>query len=84
MPEEQIAGLKEPGGRGRQDLFSPQEQALLRFTDLLTSYPGNMEAGDLEALAKHFNQEQIIELALVVATANWTNRINDALRTPVT
>jgi alkylhydroperoxidase family enzyme len=74
--------LKEPGGR-HAAVFSEQEQALLRFTDLLVSYPGNIEPSDLEALAAHFTEEQIIELALVIATAGWTNRVNDGLQTPL-
>jgi alkylhydroperoxidase family enzyme len=64
-------------------VFSPQEQALLRFTDLLASYPGNIEPGDLDALAAHFSEEQIIELVMIIATAGWTNRVNDGLQTPL-
>ena len=56
---------------------------MLRFTDLLTSWPGNMAQEDVDALAEHLNEEQIVELALVVATANWTNRVNDGLQTPL-
>ncbi len=26
---------------------------------------------------------QIVELVLTIATANWTNRVNDGLRTPM-
>ena len=82
MTDEQIAALKEPGGR-RWDVFTAEEQALLRFTDLLRSYPGNVDASDLDALGAHFSAEQIIELVLIIATANWTNRVNDGLRTPL-
>jgi alkylhydroperoxidase family enzyme len=56
---------------------------VLRFTDLLTSWPGNMAQADVDALAEHLNEEQIVELVLVVATANWTNRVNDGLQTPL-
>ena len=83
MTEEQIAALKEPGGRRREDVFSAEERALLRFTDLLTSYPGSMDPSDLDALGAHFTEEQIVELVLVIATANWTNRVNDGLQTPL-
>ena len=75
--------MKEPGGRRRADLFSPPEQAILRYTDLLCTYPGNMEQADLDALGQHFNQEQVIELALTIATANWTNRVNEGLQVPL-
>lgn len=74
--------MKEPAGK-HAAVFSAQEQALLRFTDLLVSYPGNIEPGDLEALATHFTEEQIIELVFVIATAGWTNRVNDGLQTPL-
>jgi len=56
---------------------------VLRFTDLLTSYPGNMDQTDLDALAEHFNEEQVIELTMAIATANWTNRLNDGLQVPM-
>ena len=56
---------------------------MLRFTDLLTSYPGNVEQADLDALAKHLTEEQIFELVLIIAAANLTNRINDGLQTPL-
>lgn len=64
-------------------MFSADEQAILRFTDLLTSYPGNVDGEDLDALGQHLDAEQIIELVATIATANWTNRINDGLRTPL-
>ncbi|HYT11184.1 MAG TPA: hypothetical protein VEL12_00240 [Candidatus Nitrosopolaris sp.] len=56
---------------------------MLRFTDLLTSHPGNIDDVDVEALAAHFDEMQIVELVLTIATANWTNRVNDGLRTPL-
>ena len=54
----------------------------MRYTDLLTTRPENIEEADLEALSAHFNEEQIIELALAIATANWTTQINDGLQVP--
>ena len=57
---------------------------MLRYTDLLTSYPGNIDQADVDALVDHFNQEQLVELAMVIATANWTNRVNDGLQVPMT
>ncbi len=43
-----------------------------------------MDQTDLDALAEHFNEEQVIELAMAIATANWTNRVNDGLQVPMT
>jgi len=83
VTDEQIRALKEPGGRSRADLFSPEEQAVLRYTDLLTTRAENIDEGDLEALGAHFTEDQIIELVVAIATANWTTRINDGLQTPL-
>lgn len=83
MTDEQIAALKEPGGREREDLFSAEERAVLRFTELLCSHPGNIDPSDLDALGQHFNEDQIVELVFAIATANWTNRVNDGLQTPL-
>ena len=54
----------------------------MRYTDLLTTRPENIEETDLEALSAHFDEEQIIELTMAIATANWTTRINDGLQVP--
>jgi uncharacterized peroxidase-related enzyme len=80
--DEQIAALNGPEGRRRADLFSPIELAVLRFTDHLTSRPGNIDPADLQALAVHLNPAQVVELVATIATANWTNRINEGLLTP--
>lgn len=39
-----------------------------------------MREGTLEELRKHFTEEQIVELTLVICAANFTNRFNDALQ----
>jgi alkylhydroperoxidase family enzyme len=56
---------------------------VLRFTDLLNSRPGNVEQLDLDRLGEHLTEEQTIELVITIATANWTNRVNDGLQTPL-
>ncbi|MGZ4147211.1 MAG: carboxymuconolactone decarboxylase family protein [Actinomycetota bacterium] len=83
LTDEQVGALKEPGGRRREDVFSEEDRAVLRFTELLTSRPGNIDQIDLDELGRCLSQEQIIELVTVIATANWTNRVNEGLRTPL-
>ena len=39
-----------------------------------------MDQADLDALAEHLSPEQVMELVLTIATANWSNRLNDGLR----
>ena len=56
---------------------------MLRFTDLLTSFPGNIDSQDLDALGVHLSPGEVVELVITIATANWTNRVNDGLQTPL-
>ena len=56
---------------------------MLRYTDLLTSRSENVEADDLDELNAFFGEEQIIELAMTIATASWTVLINNGLQTPL-
>lgn len=83
MTDEQIRALAQPRGQRREDIFNATERAILRFTDLLNSYPGNIDPSELDALAEHLDEEQIVEVVLTIATANWTNRVNDGLQTPL-
>jgi len=83
VSDEKIAALKEPGTGRRTDLFSAIEIAVLRFTDLVTSYPGNGRPADLDDLAAQLDEDQVFDLVLVVATACWTTAMNDGLQTPM-
>jgi alkylhydroperoxidase family enzyme len=74
--------LKEPGG-WKTSVFTPDQQAAIHFAEQLTGYPDGVDEHDLDALGKHFDQEQIVELVATIATANLTNRINEGLKTPV-
>ena len=62
------------------DSFDEREKAVIRFADQVTRAAATVGDDALEGLARHFTEEQIVELALVVAMANFTNRFNDALR----
>jgi alkylhydroperoxidase family enzyme len=83
VTDEQIAALKEPGGARREDLFDARERAVLRFATLLTGHPGGVEQCDLDELGAHLSAAEALELVVVIATANWTNRFNDGLGTPL-
>jgi alkylhydroperoxidase family enzyme len=56
---------------------------VLRFATLLTAHPGSVEQRDLDELGAHLSAEEALELVVVIATANWTNRFNDSLQTPL-
>lgn len=57
--------------------FSAPELAAIRYARELTGTAA--AAATREALSAHFNDEQIVEITLVAATANWTNRFNNGL-----
>jgi len=66
----------------RSPLFDDREKAVILYADRVTRSAAVIRDAALEDLRKHFNEEQIVELTLVVAIANFTNRFNDALRIP--
>ena len=56
---------------------------MLRFATLLTAHTGSVEPRDLDELGVHLWAEEAFELVVAIATANWTNRFNDGLGTPL-
>jgi uncharacterized peroxidase-related enzyme len=59
-------------------IFSPAEQALVAFARELTRAARVADA-TRAALTAHFTEEQVVELTLVIAIANFTNRFNNGL-----
>jgi uncharacterized peroxidase-related enzyme len=57
--------------------FSPQDRAVLQYARELTRTATH--GGTRDTLAEYFNDEQIVELTLAVAMANFTNRFNNGL-----
>jgi uncharacterized peroxidase-related enzyme len=62
---------------GHDGGFSEPELAAIRYARELTRTANAATTRD--ALAAHFNDQQIVEITLVAATANWTNRFNNGL-----
>ena len=82
VTDEQVQALKEPGGSSLE-IFTEEERAAIQYAEKLTAWPAAVQAADLDAVGKYFNDEQIEELVLAVATANFTNRFNEGMKTPV-
>jgi len=82
VSDEQIAALKDPAG-WKSPVFKPDQQAAIHFAEKLTGYPGGIDEQDVETLGMHFDNEQIVELVATIVTANFTNRVNEGLKTPV-
>jgi uncharacterized peroxidase-related enzyme len=58
--------------------FSVAERAAIRYARELTR---TADAGETrDELAEYFNDEQIVEITLVAAMANFTNRFNNGLQ----
>jgi len=75
------AGINEDEMRALQTQqdhsFNEKEKAVIAYARELTQ---TADAEDsLDALYEHFNDEQIVELTLVAAMANFTNRFNNGL-----
>ena len=62
---------------GQDGSFSGAELAAIRYARELTRKADAPDTRD--ELFAHFNQEQIVELTLVAAMANFTNRFNNGL-----
>jgi len=73
ITEQEMQSLQAGNDQG----FSEPELAAIRYARELTRTANAATTRD--ALAAHFNDEQIVEITLVAATANWTNRFNNGL-----
>jgi alkylhydroperoxidase family enzyme len=77
VKEETIAALD-----GDWSEFSPAERAAFAFTRRLTYDPHKITDGDLDALRKHYDDLQILEIITAVAGFNAMNRWTGALAIP--
>ena len=64
----------------RSSLFSEKDKAVLLFAERMTRGASALRDGAIEELKKHFSEDQVVEIAMVTAVANFTNRFNDALQ----
>ena len=71
LTDDELAAIREERDAG----FSDAERAVLAYARELTR--SATASGD--TLRRHFNDEQIVEITLVAAMANFTNRFNNAL-----
>jgi uncharacterized peroxidase-related enzyme len=62
----------------QDDRFTPHERAAIRYARELTRQADAPSSRD--ELLTRFNPEQVVELTLVAAMANFTNRFNNGLQ----
>lgn len=63
----------------RSPAFDEKEKAVILFAERITRGAAAIRPSALDELKKYFNDDQIVELTLATALANFTNRFNDAL-----
>ena len=73
ITEDELRDLRTEQDHG----FSEPERAAVRYARELTRTADGEDTR--EALFEHFSDEQIVEITLVAATANFTNRFNNGL-----
>ncbi len=63
--------------------YSDRERAALKWTEALTNlHPDHVSDAVYEEVKKHFNEQEIVELSIVVATINTWNRLAISARSP--
>jgi alkylhydroperoxidase family enzyme len=60
-------------------LFSEKEKLTLAYADQVTRRAVGVREEDLAELRKHYKEDEIVELTLVICVANCANRFSDAL-----
>ena len=64
-------------------LFTEAERAALRMAQSAGAVPNAVTDEDMDALKRHFDEDQIVELVGVVCLFGWLNRWNDTMATPL-
>jgi uncharacterized peroxidase-related enzyme len=75
LTPEQMKALKE----GNYSGFGAPEQSALRYAEKLTRTPDGASDADFAELKKHFSEEQIVDLHMLIGLANLTNRVTGPL-----
>lgn len=74
ISDEEVAALQTEQDHG----FSEPERAAIQYARELTQTADAEESR--QALLEHFTSEQVVEITLVAAMANFTNRFNNGLQ----
>jgi uncharacterized peroxidase-related enzyme len=68
---------------GDYSSFGEKEQAGLRYAEKLARTPDGATDADFAELKKHFSDEQLVDLHMLIGLANLTNRVTGPLDLPV-
>jgi uncharacterized peroxidase-related enzyme len=75
LTAEQMKALK----GGDYSGFGASEQSALRYAEKLTRKPDSASDADFVELKKHFSDEQIVDLHMLIGLVNLTNRVTGPL-----
>ena len=75
LTSDEMKALKEGNVSG----FSAPEEVALAYAEKLTRTPDRATDGDFAELRKHFSDEQIVDLHMLIGLANLTNRVTGPL-----
>ncbi|HLB15927.1 MAG TPA: carboxymuconolactone decarboxylase family protein [Burkholderiales bacterium] len=79
VTEERLAALAQPE---TSPLLSAREKAALAFAEAVTRSDRRPDAGLIDRLRAHFDDDAIVELAALVAYQNMSSKFNAALGVP--
>jgi len=78
VPDDKIAAIWEYES---SDLFTAAEKAAIRLAIKAGTLPNDASAADFDALKRHFDEGQIVEIVASIALFGFLNRWNDTLAT---
>ncbi len=71
--------MKELAGYKHSKAYDEKEKAVINYADLVTRGAAASSEAVLEAIGKHFSDDEIVELTLMICLANFNNRFDLAL-----
>ena len=80
IPAEKLAAVRD---HNTSDLFGPAERAALDFATAASATPNAVSEATFSKMREHWTEEQIVEIAGVVAMAGFLSRWNVSMATPL-
>ncbi len=67
-----------------RDLFSPREKLALELCERMTYTDGRVTDRFFDELKRHFSEEELVELAAIIALENFRSKFNPVFAVEVT
>ena len=79
LTDQEFEALK--GDYQKSPLFNDREKAAIRWADAMTRNTAKHDDDVWDALRRHFNDAEIVEISMACGLFNMANRLNDSFRT---